>query len=65
MGEAVLAQKDFQTCLDIDDTNKAAKQQLHCCALRIKEDKMREKQMYGGMFDKFARQDKAVRFTVT
>lgn len=61
MGEAVLAQKDFQACLDLDFTNKAAKQQLHCCAQRIKEDKMREKRMYGGMFDKFARQDRVVR----
>lgn len=59
MGDAVQAQKDFQACLDRDEMNKAAKQQLQICATRIKEDKLKEKQLYGGMFDKFARQDKA------
>nr|XP_045623565.1 peptidyl-prolyl cis-trans isomerase FKBP4-like [Procambarus clarkii]XP_045623566.1 peptidyl-prolyl cis-trans isomerase FKBP4-like [Procambarus clarkii]XP_045623567.1 peptidyl-prolyl cis-trans isomerase FKBP4-like [Procambarus clarkii]XP_045623568.1 peptidyl-prolyl cis-trans isomerase FKBP4-like [Procambarus clarkii]XP_045623569.1 peptidyl-prolyl cis-trans isomerase FKBP4-like [Procambarus clarkii]XP_045623570.1 peptidyl-prolyl cis-trans isomerase FKBP4-like [Procambarus clarkii] len=58
MGEAELAQMDFQVCLDIDQTNKAAKQQLQRCAAQIKADKVKEKKIYGGMFDKFARQDK-------
>ncbi|XP_050688698.1 peptidyl-prolyl cis-trans isomerase FKBP4-like [Eriocheir sinensis] len=59
MGEAEYAEKDFQICLDLDQNNKAAKQQLQRCALQIKEDKRKEKQLYGGMFDKFARQDRA------
>ncbi|XP_071514301.1 peptidyl-prolyl cis-trans isomerase FKBP4-like isoform X1 [Panulirus ornatus] len=59
MGEAERAQTDFQACLDLDQTNKAAKQQLQQCAAKIKADKMKEKKIYGGMFDKFARQDRA------
>ncbi|KAK8737213.1 hypothetical protein OTU49_004388 [Cherax quadricarinatus] len=58
MGEAQLAKKDFEACLDLEQTNKAAKQQLHHCIARIKADKLKEKQIYGGMFDKFARQDR-------
>ncbi|KAG0727109.1 Peptidyl-prolyl cis-trans isomerase FKBP4 [Chionoecetes opilio] len=58
MGEAEHAEKDFQVCLDLDQNNKAARHQLQMCGLKIKEDKMKEKQLYGGMFDKFARQDK-------
>lgn len=61
MGEAEYAEKDFQICLDLDQNNKAAKQQLQRCGLQIKADKRKEKQLYGGMFDKFARQDRAVR----
>ncbi|XP_064113782.1 peptidyl-prolyl cis-trans isomerase FKBP4-like [Macrobrachium nipponense] len=59
MGDAVQAQKDFQACLDLEETNKAAKQQLQICAARIKADKLKEKKIYGGMFEKFAKQDKA------
>ncbi|KAK8737486.1 hypothetical protein OTU49_004518 [Cherax quadricarinatus] len=58
MGEAELAQIDFQACLDLDQANKAAKQQLQRCAAKIKADKVKEKKIYGGMFDKFARQDR-------
>lgn len=61
MGEAEQAQMDFQTCLDLDQNNKAAMQQMKNCLARIKADKMKEKKLYGGMFDKFARQDRAVR----
>lgn len=61
MGEAERAQADFQACLDLDQNNKAAKQQLQQCAAKIKADKMKEKMIYGGMFDKFARQDREVR----
>lgn len=61
MGEAECAEKDFQICLDLDHNNKAAKHQLQRCALKIKADRQKEKQLYGGMFDKFARQDRAVR----
>lgn len=62
MGEAEYAEKDFQLCLDLDQNNKAAKHQLQRCALQIKADKQKEKKLYGGMFDKFAQQDKAVRY---
>ncbi|KAK3856834.1 hypothetical protein Pcinc_036866 [Petrolisthes cinctipes] len=61
MGEAEMAQMDFQACLDLDQNNKAALQQMKNCSARIKADKVKEKQLYGGMFDKFARQDKATR----
>lgn len=59
MGDPILAQKDFQSCLDLEQNNKAAKQQLMICVQKIKADKMREKQIYGGMFEKFAKQDQA------
>lgn len=59
MGEAEYAEKDFQVCLDLDQNNKAAKHQLQRCALQIRADKRKEKQLYGGMFDKFAQQDRA------
>lgn len=62
MGDPILAQKDFQSCLDLEQNNKAAKQQLMICVQKIKADKMREKQIYGGMFEKFAKQDQAVGF---
>ena len=61
MGEAEYAEKDFQICLHLDHNNKAAKQQLQRCGTQIQADKLKEKQLYGGMFDKFARQDRAVR----
>lgn len=57
MGDPTLAQKDFQSCLNLEQNNKAAKQQLMICAQKIKADKLREKQIYGGMFEKFAKQD--------
>uniref|UniRef100_A0A0P4WFD0 peptidylprolyl isomerase n=1 Tax=Scylla olivacea TaxID=85551 RepID=A0A0P4WFD0_SCYOL len=57
MGDPILAQKDFQSCLNLEQNNKAAKQQLMICAQKIKADKLREKQIYGGMFEKFAKQD--------
>lgn len=63
MGDPTLAQKDFQSCLNLEQNNKAAKQQLMICAQKIKADKMREKQIYGGMFEKFAKQDMEVCFT--
>ena len=60
MGEAEFAEKDFQICLDLEHNNKAAKLQLQRCGLQIKANKQKEKQLYSGMFDKFARQDRAV-----
>lgn len=57
LGDPALAQKDFQSCLNLEQNNKAAKQQLMVCVQKIKAEKLREKQIYGGMFEKFARQD--------
>ncbi|MPC09123.1 Peptidyl-prolyl cis-trans isomerase FKBP4 [Portunus trituberculatus] len=65
MGDPALAQKDFQSCLNLEQNNKAAKQQLMICAQKIKADKMREKQLYGGMFEKFAKQDMEKKKTET
>lgn len=60
MGDAEQGQLDFQACLKFDENNKAAKHQLQLCAAKIKADKLKEKKLYGGMFEKFARMDKAV-----
>ncbi|ROT67118.1 peptidyl-prolyl cis-trans isomerase FKBP4 isoform X1 [Penaeus vannamei] len=59
MGDAEQGQLDFQACLKLDESNKAAKHQLQLCAAKIKADKLKEKKLYGGMFEKFARMDKA------
>ncbi|KAG0714454.1 Peptidyl-prolyl cis-trans isomerase FKBP4 [Chionoecetes opilio] len=57
IGDALVAQKDFQSCLDLEPSNKAAQQQLSVCVQQIKAHRQKEKQLYGGMFEKFAKQD--------
>ncbi|KAK4311688.1 hypothetical protein Pmani_016823 [Petrolisthes manimaculis] len=57
LGEYELAQSDFSACLNIEENNKAAKQQLQQCITNIKADRLKEKKLYGGMFEKFAKQD--------
>ncbi|KAK3860103.1 hypothetical protein Pcinc_033820 [Petrolisthes cinctipes] len=57
LGEYELAQSDFRACLNIEGNNKAAKQQLQQCIANIKADRLKEKKLYGGMFEKFAKQD--------
>lgn len=59
LGEPNLAKNDFEACLEVEPNNKAAKQQLQLCVARMKADRLKEKQIYTGMFEKFARQDKA------
>lgn len=60
LGEYELAQSDFRACLNIEENNKAAKQQLQQCIANIKADKLKEKKLYSGMFEKFAKQDEVV-----
>ena len=60
MGDPEEALKDFQACLDIDQGNKAARNQVIICQTKIKANKQKQKQLYGGMFDKFAKIDRAV-----
>lgn len=52
-----LAIKDFKAVLAIDPSNKAAKNQLLLASKKIKELKDKEKKIYGGMFDRFAKVD--------
>lgn len=48
---------DYKKCLELEANNGAAKKQLACCADLIKKHKQREKQIYSGMFEKFAKAD--------
>jgi len=54
------AMRDFKAVLDIDPDNKAAKNQLVITNHKVKQIRDREKQMYAGMFQKFAEIDAKV-----
>ncbi|KAB7503024.1 Peptidyl-prolyl cis-trans isomerase FKBP4 [Armadillidium nasatum] len=58
--DAEEAKKDFEKCLALDSSNKAAAQEVNACAAIIKQQKLKEKKLYGGMFDKFAKADAKV-----
>ncbi|XP_076056067.1 FK506-binding protein 59kD isoform X2 [Oratosquilla oratoria] len=58
MGDADLARQDFLKCHKLDPDNKAVNKQLSLCAAMIREQRTKEKKIYCGMFDKFARIDK-------
>lgn len=51
------ALRDFKAVLEVDPDNKAAKNQLVMTTHKIKQIHNREKQMYAGMFQKFAEID--------
>ncbi|XP_064417723.1 peptidyl-prolyl cis-trans isomerase FKBP4 [Latimeria chalumnae] len=55
--EYELARADFQKVLELYPTNKAAKAQVAMCQRKIKEERERDKKIYGNMFQKFAQQD--------
>jgi len=44
--------------LKVNASNKQAKTMADRCARKIREQDEKERKMYAGMFDKFARQDK-------
>ena len=54
------AKINFQKVLQEDPTNKLAAQQITICNQQIKLYKAKEKQLYGRMFDKFAKTDTEV-----
>jgi len=54
------ALQDFRAVLEVDADNKAAKNQLAITSHKIKQIHNREKQMYAGMFQKFAEIDAKV-----
>ncbi|XP_021378108.1 peptidyl-prolyl cis-trans isomerase FKBP5-like isoform X3 [Mizuhopecten yessoensis] len=56
-GDYDLAKKDFESVVELDPQNKAAKNQITRCMQKIKEFKEKEKKMYAGMFQKFAEID--------
>lgn len=60
LNEPELAEKDFQKVLQIDSNNKAAIQKLNITKQKIKELRVKEKQIYANMFDKFAKHDTEV-----
>ncbi|MCL4122766.1 UNVERIFIED_CONTAM: hypothetical protein GTU68_041537, partial [Idotea baltica] len=51
------AKNDFEKCLSLDPSNKAALHQVQLCVGKKKQQKQKEKNLYGGMFDKFAKVD--------
>jgi len=48
---------DFNAVVKIDPENKAARQQLVVASNRVREQQLKEKQTYAGMFDKLAKMD--------
>lgn len=54
-----LACKDFEEVLKIDANNKAARNQLSICAVKLKQQLQKEKQMYKHIFDRMAAQAQA------
>lgn len=57
MNDFDLALKDFSSVLNIDSNNKAALNQIAACNCKIKQQKAKDKQIYGNMFAKFAAKD--------
>ncbi|XP_033099979.1 peptidyl-prolyl cis-trans isomerase FKBP5-like [Anneissia japonica] len=57
MNNNEVAKKDLEKVLELEPTNKAAKNQLTICEHKIKQYRLREKKTYGNMFAKFADQD--------
>ncbi|KAA0193554.1 hypothetical protein HAZT_HAZT000922 [Hyalella azteca] len=57
LGELEEAAADLEKCVRLDPSNAAAKKLLVCVHKKIKEHKIKEKQIYAGMFDKFVKSD--------
>ncbi|XP_071508263.1 peptidyl-prolyl cis-trans isomerase FKBP4-like [Diadema antillarum] len=57
MSEFELAKQDFQKVLDLEPSNKAAKNQLTLSNHKLKQHHQKEKRIYGNMFQRFAEQD--------
>lgn len=51
-----LARKDFEEVLKIDSNNKAARNQLSICTVKLKQQLQKERQMYKHIFDRMAAQ---------
>ncbi|KAF2355299.1 FKBP-type peptidyl-prolyl cis-trans isomerase domain [Trinorchestia longiramus] len=48
---------DFKECLSLDASNTAAKKSLALAQNKIKQHRAKERQIYGGMFEKFVKAD--------
>lgn len=51
------AMADFSAVLQIDPENKAARQQLVVASNRVREQRLKERKTYAGMFDRLAKMD--------
>jgi len=60
LGEPEIAKVDFEAVLAQDPANKAAAQHVNICNQKLKEQRVKEKQIYANMFDKFAKKDREV-----
>uniref|UniRef100_A0A023G5T5 peptidylprolyl isomerase n=1 Tax=Amblyomma triste TaxID=251400 RepID=A0A023G5T5_AMBTT len=54
-----MARKDFEEVLKIDANNKAARNQLSICMVKLKQQLQKEKQMYKQIFERMAAQAQA------
>lgn len=52
-----LARKDFEEVLKIDSNNKAARNQLSICTVKLKQQLQKERQMYKHIFERMAAQN--------
>lgn len=57
LNELDSAKDDFNAVLKVDPSNKAAANQIIICNNKLKEQRDKEKKIYGNMFAKFASQD--------
>uniref|UniRef100_A0A2P2HX48 peptidylprolyl isomerase n=1 Tax=Hirondellea gigas TaxID=1518452 RepID=A0A2P2HX48_9CRUS len=57
LDELEQAMSDYKKVLSLDASNITAKKELNVCLLKMKEYRQREKVVYSGMFDRFARSD--------
>ncbi|KAL1473605.1 hypothetical protein MTO96_021897 [Rhipicephalus appendiculatus] len=55
--EFELARKDFEEVLKIDSNNKAARNQLSICTVKLKQQLQKERQMYKHIFERMAAQN--------
>ena len=57
LNDHALAKEDFGRVVQLDDSNKAARNKVAICMQEIKKQKAQEKKTFANMFDKFARMD--------
>nr|XP_060629172.1 peptidyl-prolyl cis-trans isomerase FKBP5 [Anolis sagrei ordinatus]XP_060629173.1 peptidyl-prolyl cis-trans isomerase FKBP5 [Anolis sagrei ordinatus]XP_060629174.1 peptidyl-prolyl cis-trans isomerase FKBP5 [Anolis sagrei ordinatus]XP_060629176.1 peptidyl-prolyl cis-trans isomerase FKBP5 [Anolis sagrei ordinatus]XP_060629177.1 peptidyl-prolyl cis-trans isomerase FKBP5 [Anolis sagrei ordinatus]XP_060629178.1 peptidyl-prolyl cis-trans isomerase FKBP5 [Anolis sagrei ordinatus] len=57
MNEFELAKCDFQSVLEVNPENKAARSQITICQKKTKEHNERDRKIYANMFKKFAERD--------
>lgn len=57
LNDHALAREDYLKVIELDESNKAAKNKVAICTQEIKKQKLKEKKTFANMFDKFAKID--------